>query len=176
MAPPVRTFAGPQSWQEVTPADVDRNLIFTHLPPDDGIVTPIAGPDEQPDPDLAAEIDLVRERLPYWGPGQVEDPVQRVRNYLYIPAVADVFQLPHERFLPRVTYDRLEEVVRREQLVQILYWIAMHPNEGDDSAVDFLQDAGLAANGPSDIVQARERVALYAVKLLGRLMGRIPSA
>ena len=168
-------FAGPQSWEEVTPADVDRNMIFTHLPPDNGIVTPIAPPDEQPDPDLAAEIDVVRERLPYWGPGQVEDPVQRVRNYLYIPAVADVFQMPLERFLPRVIYERLQEVFRREQLIQILYWIAMHPNEGDDSAVDYLHDAGLATNGPSDIVQTRERVALYAVKLLGRLMGRIPA-
>ena len=94
-----RTFAGPQSYEEVTPADVDRNMIFTHLPPDEGIVTPIAPFDEQPDPDLAAEIEAVRERLPYWGPGQVEDPVQRARNYLYIPAVADVFQMPVERFL-----------------------------------------------------------------------------
>jgi ABC-type transport system involved in cytochrome c biogenesis permease component len=173
--PPVRTFAGPQSWQEVTRADVDRNLIFTHLPPDSGIVTPIAAPDEQPDPDLAAEIELVRGTLPYWGPGQVDDPVQRVRNYLYIPAVADVFQMPHERFLPRVVFDRLQEIQPREQLIQILYWIALHPNEGDDSAVDQLRDAGLDVQGPSDIVQARERVALYGVKLLGRLMGKIPA-
>jgi hypothetical protein len=172
---PPRTFAGPQSWEEVTPADVDRNMIFTHLPPDEGIVTPIAPFDEQPDPDLAAEIEAVRERLPYWGPGQVEDPVQRARNYLYIPAVADVFQMPVERFLAPVIYERLQEVFPREQLIQILYWIAMHPNEGDDHAVDQLQDAGLATNGPSDIAQARERVALYAVKLLGRLMGKIPA-
>jgi hypothetical protein len=154
---------------------VDRNLIFTHLPPDSGIVTPIAPADEEPDPDLAAEIDVVRERLPFWGPGQVDDPVQRVRNYLFIPAAADVFQMPIERFLAPVIYERLQEVFRREQLIQILYWIAIHPNDGDDSAVDYLKDAGLATNGPSDIAQARERVALYAVKLLGRLMGKIPA-
>jgi hypothetical protein len=57
-------------------------------------------------------------------------------------------------------------------LPKILYWIALHPSQGDDAAVDELQAFKLG-NGPSDIDQARERVALYAVKLLGRITGKI---
>ena len=56
--------------------------------------------------------------------------------------------------------------------MKILYWIALHPNEGDDSAVDQLRELRLGS-GPGDIVQARQRAALYAVKLLGRITGKL---
>ncbi len=46
-SPPPRSGATPgtnppATWQEVTMADIDRDLIFTRLPPDSGVVTPIA--------------------------------------------------------------------------------------------------------------------------------------
>ena len=40
--------------------------------------------------------------------------------------------------------------------------------------VDQLKDLRLGA-GPRDIEQARQRAALYAVKLLGRITGKIPT-
>jgi hypothetical protein len=112
-------------------------------------------------------------RLPEWPPGQVDDPVQRVRNYLFVAAVPDVFQLPVERYLPHVVFERIEEDIPRDDLARILYWIAIHPGEGSDAAVDQLRFLELG-NGPSDIQETRQRVAFYAVKLLGRITGRIP--
>ena len=170
---PAFPVAGPQSWKAVTLADVDANLIFTRLPSDAGVVTPIAPADEEPDPDVAEEVEEIRLRLPVWGPGGVDDPVQRVRNYLYLPAVADVLQMPVERYVPRIVYERLQQDFSKDDLVKILYWIAMHPTEGDEAAVDYVRDAGLDTNGPAEMAEARERVALYAVKLLGRLTGKI---
>ena len=117
----------------------------------------------------------MRTKLVTWGPGQVQDPVQRVRNILYVAAVPDVFQLPVERYLPHVVFERLEADVPKEDLIKILFWVATHPMGGDDSAVDQLRGAGLLVSGPADIEQARERVMLYALKLLGRLTGKIPA-
>jgi hypothetical protein len=158
----------------VTPAHIDE-VVFERLPSDAGVVSPIAPANEPIEPDVEAELEEVRTRLATWAPGKVADPVQRVRNILYVAAVPDVFQLPVERFLPHIVFERLQEEVPKEDLIKILFWIATHPSGGDDSAVDQLRAAGLDVSGPSDIDQARERVMLYALKLLGRLAGRIRS-
>jgi len=178
--PPATTTAKPAapeppgaaSWQAVTLADIDRDLVFDRLPSDKGVVTPIASDDEDPDPEVAEDLAFVRESLPKWAPGKVSDPVQRVRNYLYVAAVPDVFQIPIERFIAQVVYERLQEDIPKDQLIQILYWIALHPNGGDDNALDQMWALRLG-NGPSDTEQVRERAAFYAVKLLGRLTGKI---
>ena len=160
-------------WRGVTMEHVERDLRFDRLPADAGIVAPIAPEDEQPDTDMANQLDFMASALLQWKPAQVQDPVQRVRNVLYVAAVPDVFQMdPLERFVPWVVFEHLRQTVPKDDLVKILYWIALHPTEGDDSAVDQLRELRLG-NGPSDIQQTRERAALYAVKLLGRITGKI---
>jgi ABC-type polysaccharide/polyol phosphate export permease len=168
--PPTTTRA---SWQAVTIADIDRDLVFDRLPSDGGIVTPIAPDDEDPDTDTADHLQYIREMLPSWQPGKVADPVQRVRNILYVAAVPDVLQMPIERFAPHAVYERLQEDIPKDQLIKILYWIALHPTEGDDKALDELW-ALRFPNGGVDVEQTRERTAIYAVKLLGRLLGKLP--
>jgi ABC-2 type transport system permease protein len=164
----------PASWQAVTLEDIERDLIFTRLPSDAGVVTPIARADDEPEPEVAEKLEFVRQALPGWGPAQVADPVQRVRNILFVAAVPDVFQAPLERFAPWVVYERLQADIPQDTLIKILYWIALHPQAGDDSAVDQLGALQLG-NGPSDIEETKERVAVYAVKLLGRVLGKIRS-
>jgi hypothetical protein len=164
--------AEPSSWKAVTLEQIDRDLVFDRLPADSGIVTPIAADDEDPDPEVASDVQFIRENLPQWQPGKVADPVQRARNYLYVAGVPDVFQLPIERFIASVVFERMQEDIPKDQLVQVLYWIALHPADGDDTAVDQLWALHLPSERP-DMMQVRDRVALYAVKLLGRLTGHI---
>jgi ABC-2 type transport system permease protein len=172
-APPTSEPGKPASWQAVTMNDIDRDLIFTRLPPDEGVVTPIARLDEEPDQQIAAQLEKLRLALPAWTPGRVPDPVQRVRNLLYVAAVPDVFQMSElEKFIPHIIYDYIQVEIPKQDLIKILYWIALHPMEGDDSAVDELRPLGLY-NGPADMDQTRDRLAVYAVKLLGRVTGRI---
>ena len=159
-------------WQKTTVEEIDRQIDFTRLPPDEGVVTPIAPPDEDPEADVAEQVETLRTRLADWPPGKVADPVQRARNLLYVAAVPDVIQAPIERFAPRTVYDRLQVDIPKPQLVQALFWIALHPMEGDDSAVEQLPLLGMNY-GPTDIDETRNRAAFYAVKLLGRLLGRI---
>lgn len=169
-APPAG--AAPKSWQAATIEDIDRDLVFDRLPADDGVVTPIAPPEEDPPEGVLEELEFIRNALPDWKPGKVPDRVQRVRNTLLVAAVPDVLQLSLERYLPLVVFDRLQQDVPKDQLIQILYWIALHPFEGDDDAAGQLWALHLA-DQPPDMNQARERAAFYAVKLLGRLTGRI---
>jgi len=163
----------PASWRAVTPAHIDE-IMFERLPSDSGVVSPIARLDEPLDPEVEGDLEEVRSKLATWGPGQVADPVQRVRNVLYVAAVPDVFQIPLERYVAHVVFERLQGDIPKDDLIKLLYWVATHPNGGDDSAVDDLRSAGLKVNGPSDMDQTRERVMLYALKLLGRLVGKIP--
>ena len=154
-------------------ADIDRDLIFTRLPPDEGVVTPIARSDEMPDDAIAAQLDKLSAGLPNWQPGKVSDPVQRVRNFLFVAAVPDVFQMSElEKFIPLVVYDYVQQQLPKDDLVKILYWIALHPFDGDDKAVDELRPLGLN-NGPADMETTRDRSSVYAVKLLGRITGKI---
>ena len=179
--PPEPTPAKPlvetkaKSWQEVTMADIDRDLIFSRLPPDEGVVTPIARSDEEPDERIAAQLEKIQNGLPLWAPGKVADPVQRVRNLLYVAAVPDVFQMTDlEKFIPLVIFEHIQLEIPRDNLIKILYWIALHPFDGDDKAVDELRPLGLN-NGPADMQETRDRLSVYAVKLLGRITGKIPS-
>jgi hypothetical protein len=64
--------------------------------------------------------------------------------------------------------------VPKADLFKVLYWIALHPYEGADAAIDQMQPLGLR-NGPSDVEELRNRTAIYAVKLLGRVTGKRPA-
>jgi hypothetical protein len=172
--PPLPQVIAP-TWQAVTASDIDRDLVFDRLPSDAGIVTPIAPDDEDPDPEVEDHLNYIRQMLPSWQPGKVADPVQRVRNLLYVAAVPDVLQMPIERFAPSAVFERLQDDLPKDQLIKVLYWIALHPNDGDDKAVDQLW-ALRFPNGAVDMEQTRERTAIYAVKLLGRLLGKLPQS
>lgn len=179
-APPTPTPAptpapaiGPSTWQAVTMKNIDEDIVFNRVPPDGGVVTPIATPDRQPDPDVQTDLDALADALPDWAPGKVADPVQRVRNLLYVASVVDVYQLPTEPFVPLLVYEQIQASVPKDDLIKILYWIAVHADEGDDSAIAALRPLGVQG-GSVDPQEVRGRTGVYAVKLLGRITGKRP--
>jgi hypothetical protein len=120
------------------------------------------------------QINALTAALPQWQPGKVDDPVQRVRNLLYVAAVPDLLEMEIlESYVPLVVFDRLKQDIPKNDLIRILYWIATHPSGGEDRAAGQLQPLGLG-NAPADIDTVRERVTIYSLKLLGRLIGKIP--
>jgi ABC-2 type transport system permease protein len=162
----------PSTWQAVTRADIERDLTFDRLPRDTSIVTPIAVVGHEPDQELAETIAALGSRLPSWPPGQVSDPVQRARNLLSVAGVIDVAQSPMEPFVPAWIYDELRRAIPEPQLIQVLYWIAIHPDGGTvPPAADYFS-LGIQ-NVPADVEEIRNRTAIYGVKLLGRLTGYI---
>ncbi|MBI4624408.1 MAG: ABC transporter permease [Verrucomicrobia bacterium] len=162
----------PKSWAEVTIDNI--NALDYRLPPDRGIVTPMAGPGDEPDEETQKQLDDIRAKLPRWKPGQADDIVQRVRNHLYVAAVPDAVQMQIERYVPAIVFERLQETIPRDQLAKILCWIALHPGEGDDSTIDELSELDIPPFSVN-VDLARERSYYYAIKFVGRLTGRIRS-
>jgi hypothetical protein len=165
----------PPSWQGLTLAKIESEIYFTNLPPDEGVVAPISPPDETPPPDVQPWLTEIERHLPNWEPAQESDRVQRLRNILYVAAVPDSLQIaPLENYIPRVVFNYIETLAPKDELIRMLAWIALNPGDGDLVAVSTLGEVvGFPVNDP-DPDGVRERTALYAVKLLGRLMGRIP--
>ena len=167
-AAPLRPPPPPPIWAKLTAADWDA--LDYRLPPDHGIVAPIAAPDEEPDDFLRAELDRVRAGLATWSPGVDGDALYCVRNLLYVAAVPDAIQLPVERHLPRVVYQYLLDSYPRGELTQILTYIAQHPVEGP--VVDSIAELGIEG-AVGDVMLVRERAYFYALKFLGRLTGKL---
>ena len=173
--PPAPPAIPRQPWEAVTRAHIDV-LDFSSLPPDAGVVAPIAGANDViPYPELAAELECLRTELLRWGPAAEADPVQRARNLLLVAAVPDATQMEWlEPWVPLEIFAYLQADIPEPHLSRILYWIITHPDEGDDSAADQLLPLCIDVQGrAADTQLLRERVTLYAMKLLGRVIGRL---
>ncbi|HVW09906.1 MAG TPA: ABC transporter permease [Bryobacteraceae bacterium] len=161
------------TWRDVTLHDL-ANVAFDRLPKDDGVIAPIAAPGDEPDAETAAQLDRIYAALPGWPPGKNRDPVQRVRNLLYIAAVADIYRMdPLERFLPYAVFDQIQRAAPTNDLSQILYFIALHPNDGDDSAARRMAAFNLP-DAPRDTRSLRNRAMIYSFKFLARLSRNRP--
>jgi ABC-2 type transport system permease protein len=155
-------------WEKVTDRDI-AGLDY-RVPPDEGIVSPFAPRDDEPADFIAAQVAEIRNKLPNWPPGDEADDVQRVRNLLYVAGVPDAIQLPVERYVPGVVFERLQELYPKEKLTKLLTWIALHPEDG--TVIDEVSELGIeGAAGDPNVV--RERAYLYAIKFIARLTGRV---
>jgi hypothetical protein len=162
----------PQTWQAVTLADIERDLVFDRLPPDGGVVTPIAAAGQYPEQEAADQVAAIGDVLLAWLPGNVDDPVQRTRNLLFVLAVVDVAQMPIEPYLPEVVFGEIRQRSSSSELLKVLYWIAVHPDQGTIPSVADFRSLDLRQVSP-DTEELRNRAAVYGVKLLGRLTGHI---
>jgi len=157
----------PAPWEKITAQDI-AGLDY-RVPPDGGVVSPIAPEDDLPEDQTKDEVEGVRNGLSDWPMAKTADDIQNVRYLLCVAAVPDAIQMPVERYLPRVVYNYLIDRYPKDKLTKILTWIVLHPEDG--AAVDNISDLGIngAAGDPSIV---RERSYLYAIKFIGRLTGR----
>jgi ABC-type transport system involved in cytochrome c biogenesis permease component len=168
---PERTLAPPPpepKWAKITAKDTDE--LDYGVPPDNGIVSPFAGPDESAEDFMKEQVDTVRSKLPTWPLATEGDDLRCIRNLLYVAAVPDSIQLPVERYLPRVVYEHLIDTYPKDKLVKILTYIALHPEEG--MVVDDISDLGIEGTAGDPMI-VRERAYLYAIKMIARLTGRV---
>lgn len=140
------------------------------MPPDDGLVSPIAGDGETADGSSAVELDRIGATLAGWPPGHVANPLQRVRNYLLILGVADIAQSPLERFLPQTVLVHMLSEFPPDELAQLVCWVALHPDEGELSALEDPLLLNLGAAGV-DREEVRTRTYYYGVKLTRWIVG-----
>ena len=159
-----------QPWDRITDEQI-QSIKFNDLPPDDGNVTPLApSATELPVPEEAARMKDFVDQLGVWEPGQVGNPGDRVRRLLAVASIADYTQDNCEGPIARAVFDRLHADVDPQTLVPILSWVVLHPDEGP--ALTNTPELGL--KGPVNEAMVRARSLIYAQKLLGRLLGKLP--
>jgi hypothetical protein len=105
-----------------------------------------------------------------WAPGHVFDNTEKVRNLIGACALMDIGQGQFEAELPLYVYQRLRREVPDDKLKSILAIMAFNPNDG--SVIPTAPEIGLDIGVGED--QIRERLQIFAVKMLGRLMGKLP--
>ncbi len=164
------THPGGDAWMSVTQAQID-SIQFNGLPPDDGVVTPLSPPDFiSPVPEEKARLDQIHQQLQSWSPAHVGDTADRVRNLLAVAAVADIAQDPSEGPIARLIFDQLLNDFDRDELIHILAW--MHLVRATDPVLTDIPQ--LDIHGPVDPAIVRSRSEIYALKLLGTLLGKLP--
>ena len=173
VAPAADAAAATTGWRSVTRQQMENDIKFDSLPPDSGVVAPLAANEADMDDDTRQQLSVVLVRLQSWPLGRAADPLERVRNYLFMLGVVDVGQLPFEPYLPWYVLERLENEVPPGQLAQILYWIAKHPDEGAEPGVEDITWLRLSMVTEDRMEEVRNRIGMYASKFLGRLIGKI---
>jgi ABC-2 type transport system permease protein len=155
------------TYESITADDIAR-ITYDDLPGDYELVTRLAPPFP-----TAAEAEKMRgfvQRLSAWGPARDADPVQSTRHLLGAAAIADITADPQEAQIARVIFMELEVRQNPEDLKRILAWIILHPDDG--TVVSSAPELGFKRQPREEVI--RQRVQLYAKKLLGRLVGKIP--
>jgi len=158
-------------WDKITDQQINA-LTFTGLTSDSDTVAPVApSAIGQPDPDEAKRMEQIIEKLRTWPPGQDGDDGQRVRNLLSAASVADLSERdPSEGQIARAVFDRLQADFDKDELIHILTWIINNPGQGT-----VITDAPeIDIHGPTPEESVRDRDVIYALKLLGRLLGKLP--
>ena len=105
-----------------------------------------------------------------WAPGHVFNLDEKVRNLISAAALMDIGQGQFESELPLFVYQRLRLEVPDDKLKAILGVIAFHPDSGTVIATAPELDLHIGVGDD----QVRERLQIFAVKMLGRMLEKLP--
>ena len=155
-------------WEAVTDAQLAA-ISYADLPADTDIVTRVSRSFEL-EPAGASRVQEFSAALRHWAPAQVPDKAQAVRNLLSVASIADLAQDRREGEISRVVFNQLLADIPREQLRRILGWVILNPQGG--SVVTDLHDLGIRRRPSESAIRLRNEI--FARKLLGRMLGRLP--
>jgi hypothetical protein len=94
------------------------------------------------------------------------DMAQRVRNLLSAAGVFDVLEDPDEGAVAYVILNYIRTQIPDDELEKVLTFIIQHPNDG----TVLTRVPALGIDGEITEAAARERVVMYALKLLKRVL------
>ena len=167
---PTTTPAKPaEPWQAITDKEI-ASITYEDAEVDSGFVTPLAQDLSNLDDDSKKEMEQFGEKLDQWIPGQEKDLVQQLRNWMCLCTFADLGRGLFEAEVPYVIFEKLKREMPREKLTRALACIILKPDEG--KLVLQAPDLGFEEDAPE--ADVRERHVIYAKKLLGRLVGKLP--
>lgn len=160
-----------EPFDSITQQQIDA-ITYDDVAVDNGFVTPLArdlshldGDDER-----KGRFEDFVDRLEDWQPGKDQSVAQRVRNWMAVCTFGDLGRSEFEAEVPYAVFEKLKQDTPRDQLIKALAWVILKPNEGKTVT----KAPELGVDDELDEEQVRVRSAIYARKLLGRLMGKLP--
>ena len=158
-----------EPWQTITDKDI-ASITFEDAQEDQGFVTPLAQDLSNLDDDSKKELNNLADKMDNWVPGQEKDLVQQIRNWMCLCTFADLGRGLFEAEVPYVVFEKLKRDMPKEKLTKALAYIILKPDEG--KLVLKAPHLGFEDDAPE--ADVRERHVIYAKKLLGRLVGKLP--
>jgi hypothetical protein len=157
------------SYNAITQKDIDE-IKFDDVEDDTGFITPLAADLDNLDNDSKKRLDDWTAKLSDWAGAKEENVPQRVRNLMSVASLADMIHSEFEGETAYVIFDKLKSEVDKDQLIKACAWMVLKPNEG--RCVTRIPELGWDEEVEEDGI--RERSSMYAKKLLGRLVGKLP--
>jgi hypothetical protein len=158
-----------EAWQTITDKDI-ASITFEDAQEDNGFVTPLAQDLSNLDDDSKKELNNLADKMDNWVPGQEKDLAQQIRNWMCLCTFADLGRGLFEAEVPYVVFEKLKRDTPKEKLTKALAYIILKPDEGKLELK--APDLGFEDDAPE--ADVRERHVIYAKKLLGRLVGKLP--
>jgi len=157
------------SYAKITQKDIDA-ITYDDIEDDAGFITPLATDLDNLDDDSRKRLMDWVGKLSDWSGAKEENTPQRVRNLLNVCCLADMIHSEFEGETAYVIFDKLKSETDKDDLIKACAWIVLKPNEG--KCITRIPELGWDDEvGEEEI---RERAAMYAKKLLGRLEGKLP--
>jgi hypothetical protein len=153
------------------PALDPQTVTYADLPEDSGTYTPWSETPATPetDPFAAEAVREFRRRLAVWAPAQAKDPRAAVEACLALTSLVDAARHPVEFDAPAILLTHLQARIPREALVAALTRVALRPGE----CMPLTEETAFEVAYP-EVQDLRDRMAIYARKMLGRVLGRLP--
>ena len=157
------------SINSITKKQIDE-ITYEDVEEDTGIILPIANTLDDVDNDTRKRLDDFMAKVQDWPGAKDENVPQRVRNLMTVCALSDMIHGEFEREAPYMIFDMLKAEVDKDELIKVCAWMTLKPDEG--RAITRIPELGW--DDDVDEASVRERASLYAKKLLGRLLGKLP--
>ena len=153
----------------ITQKDIDA-ITYDDAQDDSGFITPLAADLDNLDNDSKKRLDDWTAKLNDWAGAKEENVPQRVRNLLSVASLADMVHSEFEGETAYVIFEKLKSEIDKDELIKACAWIVLKPDEG--RCITRIPELGWDDEIEEDGI--RERVSMYAKKLLGRLVGKLP--
>jgi len=160
-----------EPYKKVTKEQIDK-ITYDDCEDDDGVTFPFFANFERvgDSDDRKKSFAEWKEKLEKWDCNNEEKTGQKVRNFISLMALVDILQMEFEGETPKILFDRMKKEIPKDDLIKSAAYIALKPDDG--TVIDKCKDLDIDDGAAEDRV--RERLVVYAKKVLGRMLGKLP--
>ena len=161
--------AAPEPFEAVKDSEINA-ITYEECELDNGFEIPFAPNLENLGEDQKKRLDEFMEKVDKWDPGQLDKTGQKVRFFIALCSLVDAGHGEFEAETPLKIFEKLKTDIPKDKLMKACAWVVLKPKDGD--IIKTAPDLGF--DNEIDEEEIRGRSVIYAKKMLGRLLGKLP--